>query len=575
MTSHPIDMLRLRHLALLAVALFSLSATASDDTRTRYDYFFTKAMTERAQFNHTAAFELLRHCVAIDPSASEAYFFLGQYYGMMKDKPLMLAHFKRAADMEPDNETFLETLAQAYIENGQLDSAITTLETLTKAHTARADVLEMLTQLYQQQGEYRQMVRALDRLEALEGKNEKISYAKSGAYTQAGDKKAAIAEMRKLAEQFPNDLGYKSAYGDILLLNGEKTKAFKTYQEILAEEPDNIHALNSLRAYYNEQGDKQSSDSITRRILLNKATSVEGRASLMRQLVGENEAAGGDSTKILSLFREMQAQPNPSADLVMMQATYMTLKKMPADSVRPVLQHVVSLDPANSSARLRLVGMAWEADSMEQVAELCHTATEYIPDVLPFYYFRGLALYRLEKDTEALDAFQKGVAACEDKSDVQMMSDTYALIGDILSKLDRTDEAFAAYDSCLAWKEDNIGCLNNYAYYLSLQNRRLDEAERMSKQTITAEPKNATYLDTYAWILFLQKRYAEARIYIDQAVKLDTAASAVIMEHAGDIHALDGDTEGAVTLWQQAQQADPDNKLVARKIKQRRYIREK
>lgn len=568
-------MLRFRHLALLAAVLFHLTTTASDDTRTRYDYFFTKAMTERAQYNHTAAFELLRHCVAIDPSASEAYFFLGQYYGMMKDKPQMLAHFKRAAEIEPDNETYLETLAQAYVENNQQDSAIATLETLTKTHTARADVLELLIQLYQQQGEYRKMVGALDRLEALEGKSEKIAYAKSGAFTQAGDKKAAIAEMRKLAEQFPNDLSYKSAYGDILLLNGEKAKAYDTYQEILAEEPENIHALNSLRAYYNEQGDKEASDSVTHRILLNKATSVEARSSLMRQLIRENEATGGDSTKILSLFREMEAQPSPSADLVMMQATYMILKGMPNDSVRPVLEHVVSLDPANSSARLRLVGMAWEADSMEQVAALCHTATEYIPDELPFYYFQGLSLFRLERETEALDAFQKGVAACADKSDVQMMSDTYALIGDILSKLDRTDEAFAAYDSCLTWKEDNIGCLNNYAYYLSLENRRLDEAEQMSKQTITAEPKNATYLDTYAWILFLQKRYAEARIYIDQAVKLDSTASTVIIEHAGDIHALDGDTDGAVALWQQAMQLDPTNKLVARKIKQRKYIKQK
>lgn len=567
-------MFRLRLFATLAFALFALASHA-DDRQTRYDYFFTQAMTERAQFNHTSAFELLRHCISIRPEASEAYYFVAQYYGMMKDKPRMLAHFKRAAQLDPDNETYLETLAQAYIDNGQQDSAIATLETLAKAHTGRADVLEMLIQLYQQQGEYKQMVGALDRLEALEGKNEKISYAKSGAYTQAGDKKAAIAEMRALAEQYPNDLSYKSAYGDVLLLNGEKSKAYNVYQEILAEEPDNIHALNSLRAYYNEQGDKASADSVTRRILLNKETSVDARAAIMRQLVSESEAEGGDSTKILSLFREMGAQPNPNADLTMMQATYMQLKQMPTDSVRPVLERVVQLDPTNSAARLRLVGMAWEKDSMEEVAQRCHVATEYIPDALPFYYFQGLALFRLDREMEALDVFKKGVVACEDKSDTQMMSDTWALIGDILSKHDRNAEAFAAYDSCLAWKEDNIGCLNNYAYYLSLENRRLDEAERMSKQTIAAEPKNATYLDTYAWILFLQKRYAEARIYIDQAIKLDADTSAVIIEHAGDIHAQDGDIEGAIALWQQAKTLAPDNKLLERKIKQRKYIKEK
>lgn len=47
-------------------------------------------------------------------------------------------------------------------------------------------------------------------------------------------------------------------------------------------------------------------------------------------------------------------------------------------------------------------------------------------------------------------------------------------------------------------KDDNIGCLNNYAYYLSEKEIYLDKAEQMSFRAIKAEPKNATYLDTYA-----------------------------------------------------------------------------
>ena len=61
--------------------------------------------------------------------------------------------------------------------------------------------------------------------------------------------------------------------------------------------------------------------------------------------------------------------------------------------------------------------------------------------------------------------------------------------------------------------------LNNYAYYLSEDGGDLDRAASMSLKTIKAEPNNSTYLDTYAWILYLQGRYEEARIYIDMAVK--------------------------------------------------------
>lgn len=63
--------------------------------------------------------------------------------------------------------------------------------------------------------------------------------------------------------------------------------------------------------------------------------------------------------------------------------------------------------------------------------------------------------------------------------------------------------------------------MNNYAYYLSLERKNLDKAEEMSYKTVKAEPQNATYLDTYAWILFEKENYVQARLYIDQAMKSD------------------------------------------------------
>ena len=70
----------------------------------------------------------------------------------------------------------------------------------------------------------------------------------------------------------------------------------------------------------------------------------------------------------------------------------------------------------------------------------------------------------------------------------------------------------------------------------------------------------------------MQGRYAEAKVYIDQALQNDSDSSAVIIEHAGDIYAKCGDTDRAVALWQQAQLTDPENKILIRKIKRRKYI---
>ena len=95
----------------------------------------------------------------------------------------------------------------------------------------------------------------------------------------------------------------------------------------------------------------------------------------------------------------------------------------------------------------------------------------------------------------------------------------------------------------------------------------------MSYRTIKAEPTNSTFLDTYAWILFMQERYEEAKIYIDQALQNDSAVSGVIIEHAGDIYAMNKDMQQAVDYWKQAQKAGNDSKVLIRKIRQRKYLK--
>ena len=247
---------------------------------------------------------------------------------------------------------------------------------------------------------------------------------------------------------------------------------------------------------------------------------------------------------------------------------------MPHDSIAPVLQQVLDVEPDNAAARLQLVGYAWEKDDNDRVISLCQDARQYNPEEMAFYYYQGMAYYKKDDREQALNTFQNGIGVINEDSNPAIVSDFYAIMGDLLHQKGLAKEAFEAYDSCLQWKDDNIMCMNNYAYYLSELNQQLDKAEEMSYKTIKAEPKNATYLDTYAWILFMQKRYAEAKIYIEQALQNDSDSSAVITEHAGDIYMLNDEPERAMELWQQALMSSPANKILARKIKLKKYIKQ-
>ena len=551
-----------------------VSVPDSDTLSLSYDYYFLEAMVQRQKGNNDAAFDLLRHCIRINPQASEAYYYLAQYYTAMKDGDKALECVEKAADLCPDNAIYLETLSQHYISNQQYGQAIGVIERLYDQNKNREDLLEMLFQLYQHEKEYEKAIGVLDRMERIDGKSERLAYAKSEIYMQMGDKKAATAEIAALSKQYPNDLNYLCMYADMLLMNDQKKQALAIYQRVLGEEPENNRALASMLNYYRAEHDAQMVDSLTETILRSRQAPTEQKAYLLRQVIAENEDQGGDSTVVLNLFRRLLDVPNPEADMAALYVAYMDLKHMPKDSIRPVLEQVLDIAPDNAAARLQLVSYAWDAKDTDRVISLCQMARQYNPDEMAFYYYQGMAYYQQDRHDDALETFRNGVAVIDEDSNPAIVSDFYAVMGDLLHQKGMVREAFEAYDSCLQWKDDNIMCLNNYAYYLSELEQQLERAEQMSYRTIKAEPKNSTYLDTYAWILFKQQRYSEAKVYIEQALQNDSDSSAVITEHAGDIYMLNKESDRALALWEDALRLAPDNKVLIRKIKLKKYIKE-
>ena len=564
-----------KRLILISIALvccLDIFAQTTDSSR-EYDVLFHEAMLQRQKRHHDAAFDLLIRCQELRPEASETYFFLAQYYSAMKQNDRALTAFEKAAELEPSNATYMETLSDAYIMQQRYDDAIRVVKKLYEADKSREELLETLYNLYNRQENYEEAIAVLDLLEQNNGKTERIALSKSRLYIQLGDNEKSAEEMKGLMEQHPNDLNYKTLYANSLMLNGEHEEAVRLLNQVLDEEPNNIRAQMSLRNYYSQEEDSVAAMQMTRRILLNPQATTEDKVYQMRLLIAQNEDEGGDSTVILNLFREMLDQPEPDPDIAELNAAYMNLKEMPRDSIARALELVLALAPERTSPRLQLVQYAWEADDNDSIISLCQAARQYNPEEMAFYYYQGMAYYRQEDTDHALEAFQNGISVINDESSPEIVSDFYAVMGDLLFQKERKREAYEAYDSCLQWKDDNIMCMNNYAYYLSELGQQLDKAEQMSYKTIKAEPKNATYLDTYAWILFMEERFAEAKIYIDQALQNDSDSSAVIIEHAGDIYVRNGNTDRAVALWQQALQKDPDNKILIRKIKRRKYLK--
>ncbi len=97
----------------------------------------------------------------------------------------------------------------------------------------------------------------------------------------------------------------------------------------------------------------------------------------------------------------------------------------------------------------------------------------------------------------------------------------------------------------------------------------------MSGQVIERFPENATYLDTYAWVLFKKGEYKLAKFYMESALKNSESESSTLLEHYGDILFKLGNTDDALEYWNKALDLGEEvSEVLKQKINQRKYIEE-
>lgn len=555
-----------------AVALAQSSLTP--EQQRKYDYFFLEAMRLKEKKDYASAFGLLQHCLDIHPNAASALYEVSQYYMFLRQVPQGQEALEKAVANAPDNYWYSQGLASLYQQQNELDKAVTLLEQMVVRFPAKQDPLFNLLDLYGRQEKYDEVISTLNRLEKRMGKNEQLSMEKFRIYLQMKDDKKAFQEIESLVQEYPMDMRYQVILGDVYLQNGKKQEAYDVYQKVLAAEPDNPMAIFSMASYYKQTGQEELYQQQLDTLLLNKKVTPDTKVGVMRQMIVENEQADKDSTQIIALFDRIMKQEQDDPQIPMLYAQYLLSKNMEAESV-PVLEQVVDLDPTNNAARMMLIGAAVKKEDYKQIIKVCEPGIEATPDALEFYYYLAIAYNQAEKPDSVISICKRALEHKTADSKKEIVSEFYSILGDMYHTQKQMKEAYAAYDSALVYNPSNIGALNNYAYYLSVERRDLDKAEEMSYKTVKAEPNNATYLDTYAWILFEKGNYAEARIYIDNAMKSEGGdKSDVIVEHCGDIYYMTGDVDGALIYWKKALEMGSESKTLKQKIEKKKYIAE-
>ncbi|MBR1667575.1 MAG: tetratricopeptide repeat protein [Bacteroidaceae bacterium] len=505
-------------LSLMLVSVVSVTAQTS-----KFDYIFQEAVRQKLARNYDGAIDLFDHCRQLEPESGAVLYELADLYRYVKNDTLAIRALEKACRLYPDNYWYKNRLVSLYLENKRNEEALSHVEDMARQFPEKGEVLMMLLELYEKNQDFENMVKVLDRIEVKEGKSEQLSMEKFRLFLQMNDEKRAFEEMRNLAEEYPNDLRYQVVIGDLYQDAGKKEEALRQFKTVEAKDPENVPLLLSLANYYHMEGSDSLYHAYLKRLLTNKAVDDATRLRMMGVIVRENITANADSTAVLNLFDTVLQQPQEQTDLLELKVRYMVQKQMPKEEVKPHLLQMLDIDPENNMARELLLSYAIQENDTSGVIQICKPAVDYKSDNPVFYYYLGVGYFQLDEKQSAVDAFRAGLEHVENSTNenkLQLRVNMYALLGDIYHSLGQDEKAFLAYDSCLVYKQNDAMVLNNYAYYLSLKKRDLQRAEEMSRQANEIEPDNATYLDTYAWVLFQMKRYEEAKEYMDKAVAI-------------------------------------------------------
>ena len=524
--------------------------TLSVSDQRKYEYFFLEAIKLEQQGRYDESFEMLQHCLSICPTAPSAQFKLANYYFAMNQKDKAHEALLCAVEGEPDNYWYRQTLALYYQGNREYDKAIKVIEEMQALFPKRnGELLPALVGLYTHTAQYDKVIDALGRLELITGKSEAISMEKMRNYLLVGDQEAAFGEMEALAAEHPDNSYYRVALAEVYMDYGRADKAEPILLNVLSEEPNNAPAKITLAEYYRQQADTMRYLAMTDSVMMSTEVNEELKVRMMVQLIKE----GQDSLWVMNLFERAIAIPQQSAQLGHLCAQYMISLDQPEERIRPVLLRMLEIEPDHIPARSQLLSYAAAHNDVEEMISLCSEGIDYTPEVLEYYYYKGIGLaYYLNQPDEALATFGQALRQVNEESDVEVVSDICTTMGNLLQEQGELAAAYECYDKALQYKPLNHLVLNNYAYSLAEGDTQLERAEQMSRLTIEAEPDNATYLDTYAWILYKLQRDAEALTHIEHAIEVDNAPSDVLYEHAGDIHHRLGHKAQALDYWHKA-----------------------
>ncbi|HWR52295.1 MAG TPA: tetratricopeptide repeat protein [Bryobacteraceae bacterium] len=498
-----------------------------------------------------SAIEQYQKIVAKDEKDLDSWLMIGRLSKIGQDSVESEKAYKKALEIEPNNEFALTGLALVYSDLGDNTRA-----------------LEMWRRLSDSNPDPRKL-RAL-----------------ANAYEQARDYRNAANALKRAMELDPKNPEIKKNLAEDLLLSDDAEGALKLYTELAATDPKDAQLWVRLSQIYRQKRDFVKARDAQRRALELAPDNLEIRYNDVNLLEAEGkyaEAITALKNILSSTERKTYATPEQANRLILVERLGLLYRanEQYGEAVQ-IFEQMPQLDPDSGARSAAQIIDTWrQAKELTKAQQVADAAIQKYPDNRTVRLVRAQLLADVGRTDDAIESLRKVLGGKDDR-------ETHLALAQVYDKAKRYNEMAASLDAAeklsasddeketvlfmrgamyekqkqfeksetefrkvLKINPENASALNYLGYMLADQNRRLDEAHKLISRALELDPTNGAFLDSLGWANFRLGRYAEAEENLLAAISR-SSRDPVVYDHLADVYAKQGKLKDAIAQWERS-----------------------
>ncbi len=485
------------------------------------------------------------------PSDLENWLILGRLQKLAQNSSAAEKAYKKALEVAPENEDALTGLAMVYSDLGDTTSASQMLKRVADKNPSMR-TLTQLAATYEQMKEYKLAADAYKRALDMNKENTDLKRAYAQALFSAEDHKAAQGVFEELSAEDPNDLLAALRLSQIYRHQRDFTKADEYARKARQLDPNNLEIQYNEVSLLEAEGKTPEAIARLKEILggMEKKSASTGERNnrvILLERLGILYRMTEQTQNAVATFREIadvdpDSAPRAHAQIIDAlrggkdfagadKEAKLALQKYPDDRLVKTVAATVSTDLSHFKEAEALLKSLMDGKndrdiwvSLAQVYEKQKNFTEM---------------------AKAIDEAEKLSKSDDEKEN------TYFLRGAMFERQKKFDQAEAEFRKALKVNPDSSAALNYLGYMLADRNVRLPEALEMIKKAVDQEPNNSAYLDSLGWVYFRMNRLEEAESQLRRSLERGSR-DPTVHEHLGDVFNSQDRLKEAITQWERS-----------------------